>query len=81
MKSDTADLGTKNIHSVEAEQINSDFEDYIEMKANIRELQLLNYFDQFYLELNVDNIVITGSTSYDKSKWKSAKFPTKYSIK
>ncbi|MGV2392819.1 UNVERIFIED_CONTAM: hypothetical protein O8I53_07445 [Campylobacter lari] len=47
MKSDTADLGTKNIHSVEAEQINSDFEYYIEMKANIRELQLLNYFDQF----------------------------------
>ncbi|VEU75601.1 Uncharacterised protein [Mycoplasmopsis maculosa] len=64
MKSDTSDLGTKNIHSVEAEQINSDFEDFIEMKANIRELQLLEFFEKFYSNLSIENIIITGSTAW-----------------
>ncbi|WP_051590869.1 hypothetical protein [Mycoplasmopsis felifaucium] len=72
MKNDSSDFGTKNMHNVEAEQINSDFEDHIEQKANLREIQLLNYFERFWQELNISKIVITGSTEWLKQQAQTA---------
>jgi len=62
MKSDTADMGTKNLHNAEVQEINSDFEDYIEAKANLREIQLTTFFNKFYVASNVKEIIICGST-------------------
>lgn len=64
MKSDTANMGTKNMHNVEAQQLNSDFEDYIEQKANLRELQLLDYFKMFFPSLAIANVLVFGSTKW-----------------
>ena len=64
MKSDTADMGTKNLHNAEVQEINSDFEDYIEAKANLREIQLTTFFNKFYAAMNVKEIIICGSTKW-----------------
>lgn len=64
LKQDSADFGTKNMHNVEAQALNSDFEDYIESKANLRELQLKEFLNQFFLELNVNSVLIYGSTEW-----------------
>lgn len=74
MKSDSADMGTKNLHTAEVQEINSDFEDYVEAKANLRELQLLDFFNTFYSSKNVNEVVICGST-----KWLTDEAP-KYSV-
>jgi htpN len=50
------------MHNVEAQALNSDFEDYIESKANLRELQLKEFLNQFFPELNVNSVLIYGST-------------------
>lgn len=63
-KQDSSDFGTKNMHNVEAQEINSDFEDYIEAKANLRELQLLDFFNKFYKYLNINKVLIYGSTEW-----------------
>ncbi|WP_158532186.1 hypothetical protein [Metamycoplasma hominis] len=52
------------MHNVEAQEINSDFEDYIEAKANLRELQLLDFFNKFYKNLNINKVLIYGSTEW-----------------
>lgn len=39
MKKESSDLGTKNLQSSETELLNSDADDYIELKANFLELQ------------------------------------------
>lgn len=64
MKQDTSSMGTKNIHSAEAQEINSDFESAITSKANLRELQLLEFFNSFYKELNVAKVVVNSSTQW-----------------
>ena len=64
LKQDSADFGTKNMHNVEAQALNSDFEDYIESKANLRELQLKEFLNQFFPELNVNSVLIYGSTEW-----------------
>ena len=64
MKQDTSSMGTKNIHSAEAQEINSDFESAITSKANLRELQLLEFFNSFYKELNVAIVVVNSSTQW-----------------
>ena len=64
LKQDSADFGTKNMHNIEAQALNSDFEDYIESKANLRELQLKEFLDQFFPELNVNSVLIYGSTEW-----------------
>lgn len=74
MKSDSADMGTKNLHTAEVQEINSDFEDYIEAKANLRELQLLEFFNKFYKSSRVAKVVICGST-----KWLTTQAP-KYQV-
>ncbi|WP_051630145.1 hypothetical protein [Mycoplasma simbae] len=65
LKNDSSDFGTKNMHNVEAQQINSDFEDYIEHKANLREMQLIDFFKSF-INSDVEKIYITGSTAWNK---------------
>ncbi|WP_444704926.1 hypothetical protein ACT1UH_02955 [Mycoplasma sp. 332] len=64
MKQDSNDFGTKNMHNVEAQQINSDFEDYIEAKANLRELQFKEFLDSFYPDLRINKVLIYGSTEW-----------------
>ena len=64
MKQDTSSMGTKNIHSTEAQEINSDFESAVTSKANLRELQLLDYFNTFYKDLNVANVVVNSSSQW-----------------
>ena len=78
----TLDAGTKNIHSTEANQINSQSDDYIELKANLLEISWTNFirytfFD--YLKNNNDqfndidfesveiDVEICGSTKYLKN--------------
>lgn len=64
LKQDSNDFGTKNMHNVEAQALNSDFEDYIESKANLRELQFKEFLNQFYPGLNVEKVLIYGSTEW-----------------
>ncbi|MBN0919679.1 htpn [[Mycoplasma] gypis] len=64
MKQDSGDFGTKNMHSAEVQEINSDFEDYLETKANLRELQLLKFFNTFYSDFNIKSLLICGSTKW-----------------
>ncbi|MDC8911541.1 hypothetical protein PT313_00815 [Metamycoplasma hyosynoviae] len=64
LKQDSNTVGTKNMHNVEAQALNSDFEDYIESKANLRELQFKEFLNQFYPELNVEKVLIYGSTEW-----------------
>ncbi|WP_406615671.1 htpn [Mycoplasmopsis hyopharyngis] len=64
LKQDSNDFGTKNMHNVEAQALNSDFEDYIESKANLRELQFKEFLNQFYPDLNVQKVLIYGSTEW-----------------
>ncbi|KDE41892.1 hypothetical protein PUW84_00685 [Metamycoplasma hyosynoviae] len=64
LKQDSNDFGTKNMHNVEAQALNSDFEDFIESKANLRELQFKEFLNQFYPELNVQKVLIYGSTEW-----------------
>ncbi len=79
----TLDAGTKNIHSAEANQINSQSDDYIEIKANLLEMGweefIRNVFFD-YLSNNVDefknfnfddieiDVEISGSTKYLKNQ-------------
>lgn len=72
MKNDSSDFGTKNMHNVEAEQINSDFEDYIEQKSNLRELQLLEFMNKFWPNEHIAKIIITGSSEWLKEQAKIA---------
>lgn len=64
LKQDSNDFGTKNMHNVEAQALNSDFEDYIESKANLRELQFKEFLNSFYPELEVEKVLIYGSTEW-----------------
>ncbi len=78
----TLDAGTKNIHSTEANQINSQSDDYIELKANLLELSWTNFIKEVffnYLKNNNENyynfdfenievdVEICGSTKYLKN--------------
>lgn len=62
MKQGNQDMGTKNMHNVEAQAINSDFEDYIESKANLREMQIKELL--ILSGWNVENVLIYGSTEW-----------------
>ncbi|MBZ4203399.1 htpn [Mycoplasma tauri] len=68
MKQDSQQMGTKNLHTAEVQEINSDFEDHIEAKANLRELQLKEFLNAFYKELEVESVLIYGSTKWLQSE-------------
>ncbi|AAT65044.1 hypothetical protein MBIO_0011 [Mycoplasmopsis fermentans PG18] len=71
LKEDSSDSGTKNMHNAEVQQINSDFEDHIEAKSNLRQMQLLNFFKTFEPSLLIDKVLIFGSTEWLKNEaWK-----------
>lgn len=75
LKKETTDLGTKNLQTSETELLNSDSDDYIELKANLMEIQwqgfLRNVFfdyletykkiDCFNCEIDVE---VIGSTKF-----------------
>ncbi|WP_412031268.1 htpn [Metamycoplasma buccale] len=63
MKQDSADYGTKNMHTAEVQELNSDFEDYIESKSNLRELQLLEFLKKF-VSSEIDKVLVYGSTEW-----------------
>ncbi|AWX69700.1 hypothetical protein [[Mycoplasma] anseris] len=70
----SADFGTKNMHNAEVESLNSNYGDYLETKANLREI----YYKKFLLMiLNILNyevseeelkIIVASSTEYLKSQ-------------
>ncbi len=79
----TADMGTKNIHSAEAMSINSQSDDYIEVKANLLEKGWSNFIKNVfidYIKNNLDSykdidfegvevdVEISGSTKYLKNQ-------------
>ena len=83
LKKETSDLGTKNLQTSETELLNSDADDYVELKANLMELQweyfIRNVFFDYLKEIkniNTDfknaviEIEISGSTinKNDKDK-------------
>lgn len=68
-KKNSADQGTKNLHTAEAEQLNSNFEDYIESKANLREIYYEKFVKLCLRFLNLDHnqkidVIVTGSTKW-----------------
>lgn len=73
LKMDSADYGTKNMHTAEAENLNSSYADMLETKANLREY----YYQKFIflvlkangqiLEINDIDVTVPGSTKYLKS--------------
>ncbi|AAC33772.1 HtpN [Mycoplasma phage MAV1] len=70
-KMNSADFGTKNMHNAEFENLNSNFNDYVESKANFREEY---YYDFVKLFLRVGGyidqefkVIVAGSTEYLKS--------------
>ncbi|KUH47516.1 hypothetical protein [Mycoplasmopsis meleagridis] len=64
LKTDTTDIGTKNIHNIEAQTLNSEYEDFLESKANIRELQLLEYLNLFWSNYDIQDVMVFGSTKW-----------------
>lgn len=70
----SADFGTKNMHNNEVESLNSNYADYLEAKANLRE----NYYKEFILmifkilkiEIDSENlkIIVPTSTEYLQSQ-------------
>lgn len=68
-KVDSSESGTRNIHTAEIQAINSDFEDMIEAKANLREMYFFKLFTiwafYFYDFKNcVKSVTVNGSTSW-----------------
>lgn len=79
-KVDSSDSGTHNMHNVEAQQLNSDYEDYIESKANLREIyfkdltsKLLRYFNKLQPSEELDfDVIVVGSTKWREENAKIA---------
>lgn len=67
LKQDTQDSGTHNLHNAEVQQINSDFDDWVESKANLREIYYSNFLN-LWLKINnlIDEVevVVVGSTKW-----------------
>ncbi|QIW62518.1 hypothetical protein [Mycoplasmopsis gallinacea] len=67
-KKDTGDFGTKNMHTAEVQQFNSDFEDYIETKANLRQIYYKKFFQMiaisFFSDLVINSVIVVGSTQW-----------------
>ncbi|WP_036464385.1 hypothetical protein [Mycoplasmopsis sturni] len=70
MKMDSQDGGTHNMHTAEVQQLNSDFEDYIETKANLREIYYKQFVNLALKVLNISeddediNVTVVGSTRW-----------------
>lgn len=69
IKKDGEDGGTHNKHNAEIMTLNSDYEDYIEMKANLREIYYSNFFKIVLRVLNLNyeqdiNVIVTSSTKW-----------------
>ncbi|WP_027120700.1 hypothetical protein [Mycoplasmopsis lipofaciens] len=71
-KMNSADFGTKNMHNAEFEHLNSNFKDYFESKANVREEYYWDFVDLWLTKLKIDEkefeIMVPSSTKYLKSK-------------
>ncbi|MDC8917318.1 hypothetical protein PUW87_01105 [Metamycoplasma hyosynoviae] len=70
-KMNTGDFGTKNMHNAEFENINSNFNDYVEAKANSRESYYQDFVELFLKLANLQSdfeIIVPNSTKYLKSK-------------
>lgn len=69
----SADFGTKNMHNNEVESLNSNYADYLESKANLREIYYKELIIMIFkiLKINLDNdklkIIVPTSTEYLKS--------------
>ncbi|WP_036452801.1 hypothetical protein [Mycoplasma buteonis] len=66
-KKDSEDGGTHNKHTAEVQKMNSDFEDYIETKANLREYYYEDFARLILRALNLDykqdiSVIVSGST-------------------
>lgn len=87
-KKDSSNLGTKNLQTTEAQNINSNFEDYVEAKANLREKSLKQLiliwlrFTELIAEENLNEfseqieIVVSGSTKWLQEEAKKYEFNT-----
>ncbi|BDX52599.1 hypothetical protein JPM7_2060 [Metamycoplasma equirhinis] len=69
-KMNSADFGTKNMHNAEFENLNSNFNDYVESKANSRESYYYDFITLFLKQANLTSdfeIIVPNSTKYLKS--------------
>ncbi|SYV90141.1 Uncharacterised protein [Metamycoplasma alkalescens] len=70
-KMSSADFGTKNMHNAEFENLNSNFNDYVESKANSRESYYCDFIELFLKIANLQSdfeVIVPNSTKYLKSK-------------
>lgn len=71
-KMNSADFGTKNMHNAEFENLNSNFNDYVEAKANSREEYYYDFINLFFTVAQISKcefeVIVPGSTKYLKSK-------------
>ena len=70
-KMNSADFGTKNMHNAEFENLNSNFNDYVESKANSRENYYYEFIELFLRIANLKSefeVIVPNSTKYLKSK-------------
>lgn len=70
-KMNSADFGTKNMHNAEFENLNSNFKDYVESKANVREeyySDFVSLFLKILFKSDVEfEVIVPNSTKYLKS--------------
>lgn len=70
IKKDSSVLGSKNLHTTETQNLNSNFDDSIESKANLREIYLKQFiliwsrFNDLQLNYNEFEVVVSGSTKW-----------------
>ncbi|AKF41029.1 hypothetical protein AAW50_01065 [Mycoplasmopsis canis] len=69
LKKDGDDGGTSNKHNAEIATLNSDYDDYIEMKANLREIYYENFFRMLLKLLDLDfeqdiDVIVVSSTKW-----------------
>lgn len=70
IKKDSSVLGSKNLHTTETQNLNSNFDDSIESKANLREIYLKQFvlvwskLNDLKLNYNEFEVVVSGSTKW-----------------
>lgn len=70
IKKDSSVLGSKNLHTTETQNLNSNFDDSIESKANLREIYLQQFIllwsrlNDLKLKYNEFEVVVSGSTKW-----------------
>ncbi|WP_027120068.1 hypothetical protein [[Mycoplasma] testudinis] len=74
LKKDSSSLGSKNLQTTEAMSLSSNYEDNIESKANLREMDLIMWvylwfqLKEYKVEITDIDVIVAGSTKWLQSE-------------